>query len=172
MDERCTPEIEVWEMELVRNVVKKFARQADPDDLESELCAHLLKIKSKKTNAIKDWKTYLALSLLRKAERRIAVWSRRREVLVSLERGMTEGKEGEIRLEELLSESDREEGDLQERLLEIYQELSEEQKSLWDLLLEEGDVAKTARRLGRPRKTVDYHVQKLKRLLESKGLLD
>lgn len=172
MDANDTHEIEVWELELVRNIARRFADQADPSDLESELCAHLLKLNGKKTPAIKDWKAYLALSLLRKAQRRIAVWSHRSDQLISIERGMADGKDGEIRLEELLSERDAYGESLQMKLFRVYQELDDEQKTLWDLLFEEGDVAKTARRLGKPRKTVDYHVQKLKKLLESKGLLE
>ncbi|MBI5244048.1 MAG: sigma-70 family RNA polymerase sigma factor [Elusimicrobia bacterium] len=167
MDALRRTEIEPWELDLIRSIASRYSNQVDPDDLAGELSAFLLRFKGKNVK-MADRKAYLTKSLLRRADRIANAWKRRRDRDVSLESLVSDGDE-DIRLENLLSAEDADTTVL-DGLLSIYEQLPREQRRLWDLLIEEdGDTAKVARRLGRPRTSVDYHIQKLRRLLGSGG---
>lgn len=174
MDEQDRNGIELWEFDLIRNIASRYARQVDIDELASELCLHLLKFKRRKSSMIADWRAYLAKSLLRRADKIVTSWVRRRERTTSLDAVMAapsneEGHLRDIRLEELLSADDQDGGSLED-LLSMYQGLETKEKRLWDLLVEEGgNTVRVAKRLRKPRKTVDYHIQKLRRFLKGRG---
>ena len=170
MDAEKQTALEIWEVELAQNVASRYAGQVDTDDLAGELSLFLLKLKQRRLPQITDWRAYLAKSLLRRADRIVRSWSHRQEKTVCLE-SVVSGASGDIRLEDLLAAGAGEPDELLlGGLLSAYQELGPEEKQLWDLLMEEsGDTAKVARRLGKPRTTVDYHIQKLRKNLKIAG---
>jgi DNA-directed RNA polymerase specialized sigma24 family protein len=61
--------------------------------------------------------------------------------------------------------------DLRIDLATLRDELSPQLRQIWDLLVEEqGNVSAAARKLGRPRKSFDYWIGKLRQLLKKRGL--
>jgi len=171
MDEQDRNGIELWEFALIRKIASRYAGQVDADELASELCLHVLKLKHRKSELIVDWKAYLAKSLLRRADRIVPSWIRRQGRAVSLDTAIAAPAEHmrDIRLEELLSTDDQD-GTSFDELISMYQGLGPKEKRLWDLLVEErGNTLRVAKRMRKPRKTVDYHIQKLRRLIKSRG---
>jgi RNA polymerase sigma factor (sigma-70 family) len=167
-------DLDRWEIELTQSIASRYMGQMGQDDLSSELCLFLIKLKQKKLSVTKNWKAYLAKSLLRRADRIVRSWSNRQKRTISLDALVDvhlsgDGQSEEICLEDILYE--KEEDNMQlESLMSAYNELNPEEKKLWDLLIkEEGNISQVAQEIGKPRKTVDYHIQKLRGLLRSKG---
>lgn len=153
--------LESWELELARKIAWRFKSSCDPEDIIPELQEHILLIKKRFKKRTKDWKAYLASSLLNRAKRLLR--SRKRSILETpLEEAGACEPLGSATDPAVTVES----GGALERLLKLYEELDPQQQQLWDLLVEhQGNTAEVARRLKKNRQAVDYHVQKLRRLI-------
>lgn len=162
--------VETWEMELAKRIAGSF-RPGD-EDLAAELLKRLVELKAKKLEAIRDWQAFLVQSLYNAAKNFI----RHEDVLRRHARSLGfGGKAGEDRPswpeERLVAPEERIE--LRLDLPRVWEALTPEMRELWRVLFEEeGNTTSVAKRLGRPRKTVEYWTQKLKAFLKDRGLND
>ncbi|MCX5784565.1 MAG: sigma-70 family RNA polymerase sigma factor [Elusimicrobia bacterium] len=159
--------IEGWEVELAKNVARSFAGFPEWNDLEAELFRKLSVIKSGKREGIKDWKAFLAKSLFNSAHDYIRRWKAGAKLFQPME---IPGKDGEmLSLEEIIAHP----GDPKDSGIDIrlaVESLSPELQELWALLMEEGgNQVRVAERLGKPRMTVKYWIDKLKSSLVKRG---
>lgn len=161
--------IEQWEIEVAKSVAGSFKSFPEHEDIQAELYKHLVEIKSKKHLGIRNWKSFLAKSLYNAAYDFIRKWHVRHKNVQPLEMPEENEEGSHISLEKILAAPD-ERINLKLEVSEIWKQLSPELQKLWSLMVEEeGNKASVARRLGRPRKTVEYWIMKLQTILEKHG---
>lgn len=161
--------IQSWEIEVARSVARSFKTFTEHEDLEAELFKRLLELKAGKSLGIRDWRGFLARSLYNAATDLIRRWNYRHRGVVSLATSVGD-EDGDAVLEDLLA-APAEPVDLGIELSGVLRELAPELQELWHLLVEErGNKASLARRLGRPRKTVEHWIGKIRAELERRGL--
>ncbi|MBI4676121.1 MAG: hypothetical protein HY748_00895 [Elusimicrobia bacterium] len=162
--------IEPWEIEVARSVARSFRGFSEHDDLEAELFRRLIEIKSRgRPPAVASWRDFLARSLYNAGIDHIRRWESRHKRLTPLD-APTGGGEDSPTLEEVLA-APEEPADLRLAVGAVWDELSQELRELWDIMVEEqGNKAAAARRLGRPRKTVEYWISKISKALKRRGL--
>lgn len=164
--------VEDWELDLARKIAGSFKKSIgdEAEELEAELFQRLLEIKHQKLEGIEKWDSYLAKSLYNAANNFLNKRNTRGDRMESLDAIVRE-EEGDspIPLENILDEP-IEDVDFQIQLSTALQSLSPELKDLWKILVEEdGNTSQVAERLGRPRKTVEYWIDKLKAILKKKA---
>jgi DNA-directed RNA polymerase specialized sigma24 family protein len=156
-------------MELAKRIAGSF--RVGDEDLAAELLACLVELKAKKLRAIQNWKAFLAQSLYNAAKNFFRHEDLRRARFRSMEL-LQSGEEDRPRsLEEFLVIP---EGsiDLQVDLPRVWNALTPELRELGQLLFEEeGNISAIAKRMGRPRKTVEYWIQKLRGIFKSRGIV-
>ena len=158
--------VELWEAAIVKQVVRAY--RTDQEELEAELLKRLMELKSKHQSKAKDWKSFLARSLYNAANNFVRGQRLRSTRTQPLE---VEEEEGHgVSLDQMLA-APEDQIDLRVDLATLWREMSPELRELWVLLVDErGNVSAVAKRLGRPRKTVDYWIIKLRRFLKSRGI--
>jgi hypothetical protein len=158
-------QIEEWEIELVKQVV--YAYRTDHEELEAELLGRLLEVKIKHRARAKDWKAFIARSLYNAANNFVRNNNWRESKIQSLE---SEDRETpRLALADLLA-APEEPIDDRIDLASLREDISPQLRHLWDLLIEEhGNVSALARKLGQPRKSLDYWVGKLRQLLKDRA---
>jgi DNA-directed RNA polymerase specialized sigma24 family protein len=159
--------VEAWEVDLVKQVAHAY--RSDREELEAELFSRLTQLKANHKEAwARDWKSYLARSLYNAANNFVRDQELRDSRIQSLE--IQHEDDAPASLLDLLP-APEEALDLRIDLSRLRNEMSPQLRDLWDLLVEEqGNVSATAKKLGRPRKTVDYWIQNLKRFLKNRAL--
>ena len=160
--------VEAWEIELARRIAGSF-RPGD-EDLKAELFKRLAEIKRKDLSGIRQWQAFLAQSLYNAAKNFFRQEDRRRRA-VRLSIGGEEGDEDRPSFPEarLIAPGEPIEADL--KLREVWALLTPDMRQLAQLLFEEeGKISSVAKRLRRPRKTVEYWIQKLRAHLKDHGL--
>jgi DNA-directed RNA polymerase specialized sigma24 family protein len=161
-------QVETWEMELAKRIAGSF-RPGD-DDLAAELLKRLVELKAKKLEAIRDWQAFLVQSLYNAAKNIIRHEDVLRRHAGTLEFGGNPGEDRPSWLEERLV-APEDPIDLRMDLPRVWEALTPEMRELWRLLFEEeGNASAVAKRLGRPRKTVEYWIRKLKTFLNNSGI--
>ena len=160
--------VETWEMELAKRISGSF-RPGD-EDLAAELLKRILELKAKKLEAIRDWQAFLVQSLYNAAKNFLRHEDVLRRHAGTLEFGGITGEDRPSWLEERLV-APEEPIEFRLDLPRVWDALTPEMRELWRLLFEEeGNASAVARRLGRPRKTVDYWIRKLKNFLHNAGI--
>jgi len=163
-------EIEPWEFDLIQKVANRF-ETAEREDLEAELSRILLRLKVAKPAHIRNWKSYLAKTLLNKASNWIRDWRFRQSRNVPLPAPSEEHGGGFI-IEKGVPGLEIDD-DFQLALKLLSDELGPDLLRLWELLIEEnGNQLAVARRLGMHRNTVRLWIQKLRQVLEQHGFLE
>lgn len=158
--------VEAWEIDVVKQVVHAY--RTDSEELEAELFRTLVELKIKHQRRARDWKAFLARSLYNAAKNFVRDKNLRESKIQSLEPDDVE--DAQPSLVELLAAPD-EPIDLRIDLASLRAAMSPQLREVYDLLSEEqGNISGVAKRLGRPRKTVDYWVQKLKEFLKNQAL--
>jgi DNA-directed RNA polymerase specialized sigma24 family protein len=158
--------VEAWEINLVKQVVHAY--RADQEELEAELFRRLSEMKVKHKARARDWKAYLARSLYNAANTFVRDQNIRHRRIQSLE--IEDEDQAPASLLDLLP-APEEPLDLRIDLCRLRNEMSPQLRDLWDLLVEEqGNISAAAKKLGRPRKTVDYWIQKLKTFLKNRAI--
>jgi len=158
--------VEPWEVAIVKQVTRAY--RTDQEELEAELLKRLLELKSKHQSRARDWKSFLARSLYNAANNFVRDQRLRLTRTQPLE-VETEEQRGASADQVLAAPAAQ--IDLRIDLVTLWGELSPELRELWTLLFEEGgNVSAVAKRLGRPRKTVDYWISKLKRFLKNRAI--
>jgi DNA-directed RNA polymerase specialized sigma24 family protein len=155
-------------MELARRIAGSF-RPGD-EDLQAELLKRLAEIKAKQLSAIRNWQAFLAQSLYNAAKNHI-----RKEDALRRQASFLGPDDEPVDQEHpypgqrLIAPEDPIESRL--HLGKIWAALTPEMRELAQLLLEEeGNMSSLAKRLGRPRKTVEYWIRKLRTALKNRGL--
>lgn len=137
--------------------------------MQAELFKRLAEIKARRLSGIRNWQAFLAQSLYNAAKNFIRHEDalRRQAQLLPLADPVTE--DGPFCSDRnLIAAQDPIESTM--RLAEIWSSLTPEMRKLAQLLLEEeGNTSCVAKRLRRPRKTVEYWIQKLRPVLEKHG---
>lgn len=158
--------VEAWEINLVKQVAHAY--RSDSEELEAELFRRLAGLKVKHKARARDWKAFLARSLYNAAKNFVRDQDLRERKIQSLEIEDEEGTPAS-RLDFL--PAPEEPLDLRIDLSRLREEMSPQLRDLWDLLVEEqGNISAAAKKLGRPRKTVDYWIQKLKTFLKNRPI--
>jgi len=159
--------IEDWEVELAKNIARSFAGFPEWNDLEAELFRKLSVMKSGEWLEVIDWKAFLAKSLFNAAHDYLRRWKVGARLFVPMESPGNDGRL--VSLEEIIAHP----GDLRDSGIDIrlaVECLSPELQQLWALLMEEGgNQVRVAERLGKPRMTVKYRIDKLKSSLAKRG---
>ena len=159
--------VEEWERDLAKRIAGKFRR--GDKDLQAELLARLVELKAKKHAGIQNWQAFLAQSLYNAAKNFFRREDRRRRTLGPFER-KTANDEHPVSVEATRA-APEESIELRVELAKVWEALSPEMRELWHLLVEEeGNVSSAARKLGRPRKTVEYWIRKLRAFLKDWGI--
>ena len=160
--------IENWEMELATKIARTYPYFPQWSDLEAELFCKLASLKSKKRKEIKDWKGFLAKSLLNFARDYIRRCKFGQHLFQSIE---DLNQNEEFSLEDTIPHP----GDSPESGIDVklaFESLSPDLQQLWLLLMEEsGNQVRVAARLGKPRTTVKYWIDILKRSLTKRGFI-
>jgi DNA-directed RNA polymerase specialized sigma24 family protein len=163
-DGRDRLRVEAWEIDVVKQVVHAY--RTDSEELEAELFRRLVDLKIKHQARARDWKAFLAQSLYNAAKNFVRDKNLRESKIRSLEIEREENPPASLM--DLLP-APGEPLDLRIELSQLREAVPPELRPLWDLLIEEhGNVSAVAKRLGRPRKTVDYSIQKLKQFLKNR----
>jgi DNA-directed RNA polymerase specialized sigma24 family protein len=158
-------QVAVWEIEVVQQVVHAY--RTDHEELEAELLRRLVELKIKHQARVRDWRAFLARSLYNAANNFVRNRRLRESRMQSLE--PDDVLDATPALADLLA-APEEPVDLRIDLARLREEISPELRQLWDLLIEEqGNVSAAARKLGRPRKSLDYWIGKLRQLLKDRG---
>jgi DNA-directed RNA polymerase specialized sigma24 family protein len=158
--------VEAWEINLVKQVAHAY--RADQEELEAELFRRLTELKVKHKARARDWKAYLARSLYNAANTFVRDQKIRDRRIQSLE--IEDEDQAPASMLDLLP-APAEPLDLRIDLGRLRNEISPQLRDLWDLLVEEqGNISAAAQKLGRPRKTVDYWIQKLKTFLKNRAI--
>jgi DNA-directed RNA polymerase specialized sigma24 family protein len=158
--------VDAWEIDLVRQITHAY--RSDHEELEAELFRRFTELKVKHKARATDWKAYLARSLYNAANRFVRDQNTRDRRLQSLE--IEDDEHAGASMLDFLPAPD-EPLDLRIDLCRLREEMSPQLRDLWDLLVEEqGNVSAAAKKLGRPRKTVDYWIQKLKTFLKNQAI--
>jgi DNA-directed RNA polymerase specialized sigma24 family protein len=156
--------VEIWEMEVVKQVAHVY--RTDYEELEAELFRRLVKLKIKHQARARDWRAFLARSLYNAAKNFVRDRAVREGRMRSLE--VDNVDDAPPALEDLLV-APEESIDLRIDLTGLREELSPQMQRLWDALVEEqGNISAVARKLRRPRKSLDYWVGKLRRLVKNR----
>lgn len=166
------PEIEAWELDLVRKVAKAF-RDCEQDELTAELASRLLELKSKPPTGIKNWRAYLAKFLYNKASNIVRNWRLRDSRSISFQQP-EEFDDDSIMgsLDALLAHDDRPEK-LRQEFSGAWGSLAPELRELWEVLVEEeGCQGAAAKRLGKHRNTVALWLRQIREVLKAHGFLD
>lgn len=159
--------VEAWEMELARRIAGSF-RPGD-EDLMAELFKRLVEVKAKDLSSIRDWRAFLAQSLYNAAKNFIRHEDARRCAIFLPFGDEAAEDEPSYRAPKLIAPEDPLESRLD--LGRAWEALTPEMRELAQLLLEEeGRTNSLAKRLGRPRKTVEYWIRKLRTVLKNHGL--
>lgn len=160
--------IEDWEVELAKNIARSFAGFPEWNDLEAELFRKLSVMKSVERREVKDWPAFLAKSLFNTAHDYIRRWKAGETLFQPME--VTDKNGERFSWEDITPHpGDRPEAGAEIRL--ALDALSPELRDLWVLLMEEGgSQVRLAKRLGKPRMTVNYWIGKLKASLAEFGL--
>jgi DNA-directed RNA polymerase specialized sigma24 family protein len=150
----------------VKQVVRSY--RTDEEELEAELLKRLLELKLKHQSRARNWKSFLARSLYNAANNFVRDQRPRNTRMQPLE--VEEEERHGPSLNQMLA-APEEQVDLRVDLATLWEELSPESRELWVLLVDErGNVSAVAKRLGRPRKTVDYWISKLRHFLKDRGI--
>jgi DNA-directed RNA polymerase specialized sigma24 family protein len=150
-------------MKVVKQVAHAY--RTDREELEADLLGHLVELKIKHQVRARDWKAFLARSLYNAANNFVRNKDLRESKMQSLEADDTE--QARHALADLLA-APEERLDLRIDLARVREEISPQLRQVWDLLIEErGNISAVARKLGRPRKSLDYWVGKLRQLLKA-----
>ena len=137
---------------------------------QAELLARLAGLKAKRPEGIENWQAFLAHSLYNAAKNFLRHEDMLRRRFRSLDWQGDVDEDRRPSLEEMLAASE-EPIELRLDLPKVWKALPPEMRKLWQLLFEEeGNTSSVAKRLGRPRKTVEYWIQKLKTFLKDRGL--
>ncbi len=158
--------VEAWELELAKRIAGSF-RSGD-EDLAAVLLERVVKLKASGLE-IRRWQAFLAQSLYNAAKNFI----RHEDVLRRYARSLDFGDQHEdgpsSPREKLVAPE--EPVDLRIDLPKVWDALTPEMQTLWQFLLEEeGNTSAVAKRLGRPRKTVEYWIQRLRAFLIDHGM--
>jgi len=163
-------EIEPWESDLIEDVAKGFDTR-ERKELEAELGRRVLQLKARLPPGIRNWESYLAKMLLNKANDWVDA-RRREERMVPILEGGEEEPGGVFITEGDLPIHDEPDQDLRVALAEVWGELDPRLQRLWETLREEeGNRARTARRLGIHRNTVRLWLREIQRVLERHGFV-
>ena len=158
-------QVEVWEREVVKQVAHAY--RTDYEELEAELLRHLAELKIKHQAHAWDWRAFLARSLYNAANNFVRNKGLRESKMQSLECG---GEDAPPALADLLA-APEEPIDLRIDFARLREELSPQLREVWDLLVEEHwNISAVARKLGQPRKSLDYWIGKLRQLLKNRAL--
>ena len=153
-------------MEVVKQVAHAY--RTDYEELEAELLGRLVELKIKHQARARDWRAFLARSLYNAANNFVRNKRLRESRMQSLEPDDVE--DAAPGLADLLA-APEEPFDLRIDLASLREEVSPQLRHLWDLLVEEhGNISAVARKLGRPRKSLDYWIGKLRQLRENRDL--
>lgn len=146
--------IKKWELNLVSKITSRYTNLPDKDELQAELYKKLLELKHKKIK-VKDWKSFLAKALFNASNDYLRKHNHHIKSHISLD-----DKDENGRSIEIISPACNIDGI---ELKMIIEKLSPELRALWDILmLEGGNITKVAKRLNKPRTTVNYYLDKLK----------
>jgi DNA-directed RNA polymerase specialized sigma24 family protein len=157
--------VEAWEIDVVKQVVHAY--RTDSEELEAELFRRLVDLKIKHQPRARDWKSFLARSLYNAANNFVRDKNLRENKIQSLEPDYEQDTAPS--LVELLA-APEEPIDLRIDLARLRAAISPQLREVYDLLSEEqGNISGVAKRLGRPRKTVDYWVQKLREFFKNQA---
>jgi len=159
--------VEEWEIELSRMIAGRFRR--GDEELSAELLARLIGLKAKNLKAVQNWQAFLAQSLYNAAKNFI----RHEDVHRRRFRSLDWLNENEGRPPSLMDRLAAPEEPIELRidLPRVWHALTPEMRTLWQLLSEdEGNISAVAKRLGQPRKTVEYRIRKLKMFFQSRAI--
>lgn len=165
--------VESWEIDLAAGIARSFKSYERFEDLEAELFAELAELKQRGLSEIRDWKSFLAQSLFNAAKDFIEKNRTFDRKALSLDiEPRDDGSRKEPWIERFRTRG-TEDMDFSIQWRTAWGKLSPELQNLWQILMEEdGNIVNTAKRLGRPRKTVEYWVKnKLGGLFKKSGLL-
>lgn len=161
------PQIELWEWDLLREVVRSF-RDADPDELEVSLVGTLVDLKSRPPPGVRNWNSYLRAALCNKARNWFRDRRRRERKSTPIVAPGEEPPGGRFVSEDSLSV--RENDELRVALKEVFQELDPDLRRLWIALDEEnGSRVAVGRRLGLHPNTVRKRIGKIRQALQEHG---
>jgi hypothetical protein len=157
--DQSTVAIELWELELVGKIAKAF-RTTEREELEAELARKLCELKSKKLCGIQHWRGYVAKFLYNKASNIVRSWRLREKMQ------QTQGNLPESRIPRVW-----EDRDLAFDFDQVWRTLDPERQKFWQILLmEKGNQAKTARRMGKHRNTIGLWSKRIRNIFERHGL--
>lgn len=160
--------VEAWEIELAKRIAGKF--RVGDDDFQAELLMRLVELKAKNPGGIDNWQAYLAQSLYNGAKNFLRHEDVLRRRFRSLELSGSADRDAPPSLKDMLA-APEEPIELRFDLPKVWNALPPEMQRLWQLLFEEeGNTTLVAKRLGRPRKTVEYWIQKLRAFLNNRGI--
>lgn len=160
--------VEKWELELANKIAGSY-RTGD-EDLASALRVRLVEIKAKRSEGIRNWQGFLVQSLYNAAKNFIRHEDVLRRHLRTVEFGNSAEMERPLRPEEGLA-APEEPIDLRIDLPRVWEALTPEMRELWRLLFEEeGNTSSVAKRLRRPRKTVEYWIRNLRTFVKNHGI--
>jgi len=160
--------IEEWEKELAKRIAGRF--RVGDEELTAELLMRLVELRAMRPVGIRNWQAFLAQSLYNAAKNFI----RHEDVL---HRRFTSFESAD-RIEEDRPPSVAERRAAPEEPIElrldvgrVWKALTPEMQELWQLLSEtDGNTSLVAKKLGRPRKTVEYWITKLRAFVLSRGI--
>jgi DNA-directed RNA polymerase specialized sigma24 family protein len=158
--------VDAWEMELARRIAGSF-RPGD-EEMQAELFKRLVEVKAKRLAGIRNWQAFLTQSLYNAAKNVIrhedALRARAKFLFID-----DEPSEQRPSDRKLITPEDPIESRLD--LGKVWAALTPQMRELAQFLLEEeGKTSSVAKRLGRPRKTVEYWIRKLRTVLKKNGL--
>jgi DNA-directed RNA polymerase specialized sigma24 family protein len=158
--------VEPWEATIVKQVVRAY--RTDEEELEAELLKRLLELKLKHQSRARNWKSFLARSLYNAANNFVRERRARETRTRPLE---TEEEDQHGSSLDYTFAAPEEPIDLRVDLATLWEEIPPRLRDVWSLLLEEeGNASAVAKRLGRPRKTVEYWIHKLRRFIKDRGI--
>ncbi len=167
---RRQPEADAsWEVLLVKRVVRSF-RTRERDELEAELFARLLELKSRVPSNIQNWERYVARFLFNKATNVVRNWRAWEQRIVPAFEDLESSAGGAllIKEKEALGYEDTERRRI---ILETWSELGPKFRNLWLLLVEaNGNRQLVSKRLGRHRNTVRLWIDYIRERLTERGL--
>ncbi len=151
-------------MEVVKQVAHAY--RTDYEEFEAELLGRLVALKIKHQARARDWRAFLARSLYNAAKNFVRNKDLRDSKMQSLD--PDDGEDARPALADLLA-APEEPIELRIDVARLREEMSPQLRQVWDLLIEEhGNISAVARKLGRPRKSLDYWIGKLRQLLKNR----
>lgn len=146
--------IKAWEITLISQITSRYNIN-DKDELQAELYKKLLELKHKNIKA-KSWKNFLAKALYNAANDYLRKTNQHNKRYISI--GSKHSNEDDD-IGNIVIGSNIEDIELRITL----ENLSPELKQLWNvLMIEDGNISKAAKRLNKPRTTINYWYKKLK----------